>query len=62
LKVYGSEEEWNFEAMSPSPTQLGLVFIPPPRDFRVRDRIWNTTRNVDFVCQEKGIEAAHKNR
>jgi len=45
LKVSGGEEEQNLEATPPSPSQLGLVFIPPRRDFRVRARM---------ECRKKG--------
>ena len=38
-------KKWNLEAMPSSPLQLGLVFIPPHRDFRVRARM---------ECRKKG--------
>ena len=56
-KVSRGEEEWNLEAMPQSPSQLGLVFILC-RDFRVRARMEHCKK--DFICQEKGIEAAHR--
>jgi len=38
-KVSGGEEEQNLKAIPLSPMQLGLVFIPPHRDFRIRARM-----------------------
>jgi len=38
-KVTGGKEEWNFEAGTPSSSQLSLVFILPCSDFRLRARM-----------------------
>ena len=39
LKVSGGKEEQNFEVGPPSALQLGLVFIPSRRGFRLRARM-----------------------
>jgi len=51
LKVSGGEEEWNLEAMPLSPSQLGLVLIPPRRDLRVRVRM--EYHKKDGFCMPK---------
>ena len=52
-------KKWNLKATPPFPSQLGLVFIPPRKDFRVRARI-ECHKKGGFFTSRKDTEAAHR--
>ena len=59
LKVSRGKEEQNFEAGLPASLQLGLVFILPGRNFRLRVRM-EYGKKDRFSMPRKSIEAAYQ--
>jgi len=60
-RTFPEVKKRNLEATPPSPSQLGLVFVPPCRDLRVRARMECHKKGGFCTPRKKGTEAAHRN-